>query len=581
MAETESLLTRRPDTALEQFRDEASVHVGVRQPQLESIIRGGTTSDIFGEILFLTFIFPRIQHLAQIAAFIINVRVHSNGRLEFEFRYSGAWLIRMYLRHSIESAAARLRDSERAADWEGHQTECTPSDSGTPLRLSAINPLVLEEQPPVKVQDPRAASEATAQAHFASLASTSGGASSSSAAKKAPKPPKDYKAELQKTQRKLRHAKEREKKLQAALEQLKARGVERRLAVAVTTRQTAELCATVERLLAAGHKSTTEGKLANDLLRKKNKALQQRVKRTAGIISRSIARAKGRTCRVTEKGIYTAQARKLARIMADSVTISADSTSNRGQNIESAHLATRTPNYKTKTLEIDPQFDAKSPLFSPLARRLERRYSMREFFKILKGMLGDHASVEKGTAKGSYMDLVHYLAAWNAKKIADAGGEEAWDALSPAEQTKLDAKLMHEIVTVLGKEEYDALSPENRRTTAAMQKEKALAKIRKDAEVLRQNLQRRLVPLEEMSSLTVAGIVLQINAYQARGVPNILKISKYRLKADKLAALTEASGWYELHGTQIALPEASADVPELVPEVIDDWAAEEDAEKDE
>ncbi|KAJ6498614.1 hypothetical protein DFH09DRAFT_1103146 [Mycena vulgaris] len=134
MAETESLLTRLPDTTLEQFWDEASVHVGVRQPQLESIHSGrnnfrsrspaSVASDIFGETLFLTFIFPRIQHLAQITAFIINVREHSNGCVEFEFRYSSAWLIRMYLWHSIGSAAARLRDSGRAADWEGHQTEC-------------------------------------------------------------------------------------------------------------------------------------------------------------------------------------------------------------------------------------------------------------------------------------------------------------------------------------------------------------------------------------------------------------------------------------------------------------------------
>jgi hypothetical protein len=61
-------------------------------------------------------------------------------------------------------------------------------------------------------------------------------------------------------------------------------------------------------------------------------------------------------------------------------------------------------------------------------------------------MNGDHTSVEKGMAVGVkdikmeaaiqdlreealagkwYMVLVHYLAAWNAKKIAEAGGEEA------------------------------------------------------------------------------------------------------------------------------------------------------------
>ncbi|KAJ7450654.1 hypothetical protein B0H11DRAFT_2330808, partial [Mycena galericulata] len=196
------------------------------------------------------------------------------------------------------------------------------------------------------------------------------------------------------------------------------------------------------------------------------------------------------------------------------VTISADSTSNRGQNIESAHLATRAPDYKSGNLEIDPDSTPKVrflgvektldhtsarsveawktrindciDLFnrSPLATRLQRSYSIRHFLKILKGMHGDHASSEKSSAKGvqglkqeaaiqdlgeealagkSYMELVDYLGAWNAKKIADAGGEEGWNALSPAEQTARDAKLMQDIVAVLGKEAYDALSPADRR----------------------------------------------------------------------------------------------------------------------
>jgi hypothetical protein len=61
------------------------------------------------------------------------------------------------------------------------------------------------------------------------------------------------------------------------------------------------------------------------------------------------------------------------------------------------------------------------------------------------------------------MELVEYLGAWNAKKIVEAGGKEAWDALSPAEQTECDVKMMDNIVTLLGREAYNALEPADRR----------------------------------------------------------------------------------------------------------------------
>ncbi|KAJ7860631.1 hypothetical protein B0H13DRAFT_1900906 [Mycena leptocephala] len=80
--------------------------------------------------------------------------------------------------------------------------------------------------------------------------------------------------------------------------------------------------------------------------------------------------------------------------------------------------------------------------------------------------------------------------------------------------------------------------------TARMNKEKALAKIKHDAEVLEAHLKRPLVSLHDMETLTVPKIVDQLNAYRARGVPNIAKISHYRLKADKLAALKDAFQWY-------------------------------------
>jgi hypothetical protein len=99
-------------------------------------------------------------------------------------------------------------------------------------------------------------------------------------------------------------------------------------------------------------------------------------------------------------------------------------------------------------------------------------------------MNGDHASTEKGTYKGmgglkhqvgvkglgedalrakTIAELVIYLQQWNMKKITDAGGIAAWDALSLLEQAERDKQLMDEVVEALGKEEYDALPADERR----------------------------------------------------------------------------------------------------------------------
>lgn len=129
---------------------------------------------------------------------------------------------------------------------------------------------------------------------------------------------KDYKLEYQNTQHKLRHAKTCISKFQNAVTQYKAREAERQCSAALAMRQVAELNSTIKHLLSEGQMKASETKLASDLLRKKIKALQQQVKRRAGMISRSIARAKkSQVGRVTERGIYTVHARKMARIMAD------------------------------------------------------------------------------------------------------------------------------------------------------------------------------------------------------------------------------------------------------------------------
>ncbi|KAJ7698453.1 hypothetical protein B0H16DRAFT_1349539, partial [Mycena metata] len=216
---------------------------------------------------------------------------------------------------------------------------------------------------------------------------------------------------------------------------------------------------------------------ANDTigtLCKQAKALKQRIRRSIRGFSRAVARAKEKSsiCRITQKGIYTAHARKIARIMADGGcargkigpmlerigqtfgvridrTMSrrtvgraikeggvaakmqlafelslnkgiADSTSNRGINIEGAHLATRVPDYASGKIDIDPNSTPKvrflgvektidhtsaesirgwqtrvaefCDLFnrSPLAQRLACHYSVWDFLRILKGMNGDH-----------------------------------------------------------------------------------------------------------------------------------------------------------------------------------------------
>ncbi|GLB43886.1 hypothetical protein LshimejAT787_1500700 [Lyophyllum shimeji] len=63
----------------------------------------------------------------------------------------------------------------------------------------------------------------------------------------------------------------------------------------------------------------------------------------------------------------------------------------------------------------------------------------------------------------SPLDLVHYLARWTKKKILDAGGLDAWNALSEDEKLKRDVALMKEIKLDLGREEYNKLSAEDKR----------------------------------------------------------------------------------------------------------------------
>ncbi|THV05639.1 hypothetical protein K435DRAFT_647075 [Dendrothele bispora CBS 962.96] len=223
---------------------------------------------------------------------------------------------------------------------------------------------------------------------------------------------------------------------------------------------------------------------------------------------------------VLEGGVAAKMQIGYEMLQTNACTISADSTSHRKQNYESRHIALRTPDYNSpqsrlcidtsaiprlRLLCVDATLDHTSEasvngflgnmdeisdLFnrSPLAKRLNLQFRIRHFLKILRGMNGDHANNEKSTAKGlqqakhdaaiedlgeekladlgvelGVRDLILYLASWNAKKIADAGGMESYERLTPQQKAETDAALMKEIVRDLGQAEYDNLADKDRR----------------------------------------------------------------------------------------------------------------------
>jgi hypothetical protein len=55
-------------------------------------------------------------------------------------------------------------------------------------------------------------------------------------------------------------------------------------------------------------------------------------------------------------------------------------------------------------------------------------------------------------------ELATLIGAANSQKIKDAGGCEAWEALSEKERTKLDRQMMHDLIIALGEDAYEGLS---------------------------------------------------------------------------------------------------------------------------
>jgi hypothetical protein len=114
-----------------------------------------------------------------------------------------------------------------------------------------------------------------------------------------------------------------------------------------------------------------------------------------------------------------------------------------------------------------------------------------------------------------------------------------------------------------------------------MQKTKAVAKSRKAAKDLQDNLTRTLVKLSDMEPLTIPQIHDQLNAYRARGVQNILANSKYPRKAEKLATLKAAFEAYVGQSDGIVVSAVTSHIPEVLPVIIKDVRDEEETEMEE
>ncbi|KAJ7268350.1 hypothetical protein C8J57DRAFT_1228063 [Mycena rebaudengoi] len=141
------------------------------------------------------------------------------------------------------------------------------------------------------------------------------------------KPAPNYRHELQKAQRKIRHLRSSQDNVKEKLGtlQIKATQLEAELKRKVAdgervAKRNAELqaMATFELSREKGKFSTALD--ANEGLRDQNRALQKRIERSAGVLNRSIERAqkKPQIYKLTHRGTFTAHARQLARTMVGS-----------------------------------------------------------------------------------------------------------------------------------------------------------------------------------------------------------------------------------------------------------------------
>ncbi|KAJ7937784.1 hypothetical protein B0H13DRAFT_1852083 [Mycena leptocephala] len=123
---------------------------------------------------------------------------------------------------------------------------------------------------------------------------------------KAPPKPRDYKHEFRMSQRKLSQARKAHERFKGVLAVEKSKNAAIQKSSNLANDRAAKLQLAIDNALVKTRTKDTHSKEVLGVLREKHKALKQRVKRTANLLSASISRAKSHSTlgRVTHKGVY-------------------------------------------------------------------------------------------------------------------------------------------------------------------------------------------------------------------------------------------------------------------------------------
>ncbi|KAJ7270507.1 hypothetical protein C8J57DRAFT_1605563 [Mycena rebaudengoi] len=233
-----------------------------------------------------------------------------------------------------------------------------------------------------------------------------------------------------------------------------------------------------------------------ETLRKKTRALQMRSLRASTMTANAVSRAKTKVAvfKITSGGKYTPQvllsaATRNLEYMVRHVIVKAPTYTDDSASIPRVRLLlVDSDTDHTSETQVKGWVDTITSYSDVFARcpplcQLDVKFSLVTFFSKLIAMQADHAA----DGKKSYRlmgelkrelglldfgvrqlleepeQLEAILAKANQGKIADAGGPEAWEALSREEKRNLNIQTMKELKLALGQDVYDAMSEEEQR----------------------------------------------------------------------------------------------------------------------
>ncbi|KAH8826174.1 hypothetical protein DL96DRAFT_1805498, partial [Flagelloscypha sp. PMI_526] len=240
----------------------------------------------------------------------------------------------------------------------------------------------------------------------------------------------------------------------------------------------------------------------------------QRVASIFGVLVRKISR-RAVANMIMEGGIAseTQVAREMAQSNSQCLTISVDGTSHRKSEYEGQHVHLRVPDYEsgqsvscpiskpiTRTLGVASALRksadaslaglksriegmANTMRHFPSSQGLQADLSWRAFLKKAKGMLSDHASVEKSKAEkfgeAKHLDAIRELGEKQleamipedlrrfmhesyVEKVENAGGFEVWAKMDATEVAHRDLVQFQVLTERLGQTVYDSLDEDER-----------------------------------------------------------------------------------------------------------------------